>query len=127
MGAIILCNISDAIEVISEAREAWIVEILTSLGVDEELLEISKKDIQKFRYYMEELGIEIDFKTSGEIDIYKKKWHEDKDPERCGWLPTKKEHLIAQWKEPEKIRKIEGKEVFYEIHLSNWSMVSSRL
>ena len=123
MGAIILCNISDSEQVISEAKELWTIEILLKFGIKEEILELSRKDVQKFRYYMEDMGVEVDIKMNGEVDIYKKKWHEDPNPENCGWLPAKKEHMIAQWKEPKKIRKVEGKEVFYEIHLDNWSMV----
>lgn len=127
MGAIILCNLSDANQIISETKEAWVNEILLGLGVGEEVIEEASKNIRRFRYYMEDLGIEVDHKSNGEIDIFKKKWHEDPNPEKCGWLPTKKEHLVAQWKEPTKIRKVEGKDVFYEIHLNNWSMIGSRL
>jgi hypothetical protein len=126
MGDTILCNLSDANQVISEARELWVQEVLLGLGVKEETLKLAKSNIQEYRYQVEEMGIEVDFKN-GEVDVYKKKWHNDPNPELCGWLPSEKVHLVAQWKEPNKFRKVEGKDVYYEIHLNNWSMLNSRL
>ena len=126
MGDVILCNISDANQLIIESREQWLAEILLGLGVSQEILNMAQTNIQEFRFQMEGLGVEVDLKTTGEVDVFKKIWHEDAAPEKCGWLPTNKSCLVAQWREPKKIRRVEGKDVYYEIQLNNWSVLNSR-
>ena len=125
MGDVILCNISDANSVIEESKLEWINDVLLGLGVSEETLEI--KNIRELRHEISSsYGIEVDLKAGGEVDVYKKQWNNSQDEELQGWLPTKKEHLVAQWKEPKRVRKVEGKEVFYEIHLNEWSFTNVR-
>lgn len=120
MSDVILCNLSDALTTIEEAKKEWLHETLLALGISEEVLAI--KDSRQFRHELSyNLGVEVELKANGEIDVYKKQWHADKIEELQGWLPTKKENLVAQWKEPKRIRRIENKEVYYEIHLSEWS------
>ncbi len=122
MSDVILCNLSDANEVIEEARNNWINDVLVSLGVSEEIIQTA--NIRKFRHEVADgLGIEVELKTNGEVDVYKKRWNNSELEELQGWLPIKKEHLIAQWKEPKRIRKVEGQDVYYEIHLDEWSAV----
>ena len=125
MGDVILCNISDANNVIEEARFDWIHSVLSNLNVSEEIFDV--KDIREFRHELSNnLGIEVELKSNGEVDIYKKQWNNHSLEELQGWLPVKKEHLIAQWKEPKRIRKVEGKDVHYEIHLNEWSFTNVR-
>lgn len=125
MGDIILCNISDANSSIEEARLYWTYEVLTALGVPDEIL-FETKDIRDFRYKMEGLGIEVVLKNNEEVDIFKKQWREGVSEEYSGWLEPTEEHLVAQWKKPDRVRKVEGKDVYYEIHLNKWSMFNTR-
>ncbi len=124
MSNTILCNISDAKKFIDEERLYWISEVLEALGVPDEVFEAS--DIRDFRYDMETMGIEVELHSNGNVDVYKKQWHEGMTEEQSDWLPATKEHLVAQWKEPAYIRKIEGKDVHYEIHLEEWSILNMR-
>jgi hypothetical protein len=115
MSTTILCNLSDAQKVIDEERLYWISEILEALGVSDELFDAT--DIRDFRYGMEDIGIEVELHSNGNVDVYKK---------QCDWLPATEEHLVAQWKEPTYIRKVEGKNVHYELHLNEWSILNMR-
>lgn len=124
MANIILCNISDHVQVVEEARLDWTLGVLEALGVPDKVFDASY--IRDFRYDMEEFGIEVELCTNGNVNIYKKVWHEGNTEQMSGWLPVKEEHLVAQWKEPKFIRKIEGKEVYYEVHLNEWSILNIR-
>ena len=125
MSNIILCNLSDAIQVINEARLDWIKTTLSDLGVPENILEI--KDIRELRYELSDnFGIEVDLFFNGDVHVYKKQWNNSSKESLQGWLPVKKEHLVAQWKEPKRIRKVEGKNVYYEIHLDEWTATIAR-
>lgn len=125
MSDTILCNISDAKNVIDEARNEWIQEVLSMLNVPEEVLEI--RDIREFRYELSDnFGIEVELKANGDVDVYKKQWNNTEIEELQGWLPIKKENLVAQWKEPQRVRRVEGKDVYYEIHLNEWSITNLR-
>lgn len=125
---IILCNLSDANETIKEARDEWIIEVLLALGVPEETIELGFDDIGRddFIYEMNEIGISVELYSNGEVDVYKKVWINGPTEESSGWLPPTKQHLVAQWKIPERIRKIEGNEVYYELHLREWSISNMR-
>ncbi|KKL28686.1 hypothetical protein LCGC14_2372650 [marine sediment metagenome] len=124
MTEIILCNLSDANKIINEERLYWVNEVLDALSVPEETYDVST--IDEYRANMDELGIEVELRTSGDVDVYKKEWHEGETEESSGWLPPTKEHLVAQWREPTRIRKVEGKDVYYELHLNEWSILNMR-
>jgi len=125
MSDVILCNISDANDVITEARNEWVVSVLLELGVTEEIVFLN--DIREFRYNVSEgLGIEVELMSSGEVKIYKKRWHNGVNDNSQGWLPIKKDNLVAHWKQPARIRKVDGEKVFYEIHLNEWSFANAR-
>lgn len=124
MSYTILCNISDANIIIEEEKMRWIYEILEALRVPEEVYNC--KNIDEYREKMEEMGIEVILVTNGNVNVYKKAWHEGPTPEQCGWLPATNEHLVAQWKEPEYVMKLEGKDAYYEIHLNEWSILNMR-
>jgi hypothetical protein len=115
MSQTILCNLSDANKIIEESRQEWISEILESLNVDEEII---NGDIRKYRQKMEEIGVDVILYSNGEVDVFKKVWFEDGFNQ--GWLPAKEENLIAQWKMPVRVKRIEEKEVYYEIYLNEW-------
>jgi hypothetical protein len=121
MSSIILCNLSDANQCINEVRLEWIYAILESLGIS---AEIYASDLKVYREKMAEEGIEVDLVTNGDVNVYKQTWHEDKN--ESGWLPSRKENLIAQWKEPARVIKVDGKETYYEIHLDEWSILNTR-
>jgi hypothetical protein len=124
----ILCNISDANETIEEARDEWIIEVLLALDVPEEIIELGFDDEGRddYIYEMNDLGITIELYSNGEVDVYKKVWFEGATEEYSGWTPPKKQHIVAQWKTPEKVRRIEGNEVYYELHLREWSIANMR-
>lgn len=124
MGNIILCNLSDARKSIEEEKLYWISSVLSALDVSEEILNVA--DIRDFRYDMEELGIEVELCTDGCVNVYKKQWHEGNSEEETDWLPVTEDHLVAQWKEPTYIKKIDGNDVYYEIHLNEWSILNMR-
>ena len=124
MSNVILCNLSDAKKVIDEERFLWITNILTLLNVPDEIIEAS--DINEYRYNMEEIGIEVELHSNGNVDVYKKQWHTGATEYNSGWLPPTNEHLVAQWKEPSYIKKKEGNSVYYEIHLNEWSISNIR-
>jgi len=124
MSDVILCDLSDANNVINEERLFWVNEILDALGVPEEVYDVDT--IDEYRAMMDELGIEVELSTNGDVDIYKKEWHESEVEEESGWLPVEKEHLVAQWREPVRVKKVEGKSVYYEIHLNEWSILNMR-
>lgn len=119
---IVLCDLSDANNTISELRDEWIIDVLLTLNISESVVEMgfdseSRKD---FLYEMNEVGISIELYSSGEVDVHKKVWIDGNTEETSGWLPATDKHLVAQWKKPEKIRRIDGKEVYYELHLKEW-------
>ena len=124
MSDVILCNLSDANSEIKEARLLWAYQVLIDAGVPEETLLFD--DIRDFRVDMDDLGIEVELKNGEEVDIYKLEWFETEY--EAGWLPPKKEHLIAQWKKPTRIMKVDenGRDVYYEIHLNEWSIFKTR-
>jgi len=120
----VLCNLSDTNSTISEIRDEWIIEVLLSLGISEEIIELGFEDSSRKDYMdeMADLGIDIELYSSGKVDVYKKVWIEGDTEETSGWLPPTKKHLVAQWETPEKIRKIDGSEVYCELHLREWSV-----
>lgn len=124
MSNIILCNISDTTKTIAEERLYWISEVLDALGVPDDVFDAT--DIREYRYDMEELGIEVELHSSGNVNVYKKKWHDGQTEEQSGWLPAAEEYLVAQWKEPTYIRKVEGRDAYYEVHLNEWSILNMR-
>jgi len=124
MSNVILCNISDAQQVIDEERLYWVSDVLDALNVPDEVFDAT--DIRDYRYDMEQLGIEVELHSNGDVDVYKKQWHEGPTEDSSGWIPPTEDHLIAQWKEPTRIRRIEGKDVYYEIHLNEWSILNMR-
>src|SRR5271169_6244179 len=100
MASIILCNLSDANQCINEAKLQWIYTILDALGVPETTY---TSDLKIYREKMAEIGIEVELMTNGDVNVYKQTWYDDKG--KSGWLPSRKENLIAQWKEPTRIIK----------------------
>ena len=121
---IVLCNLSDTEQTISDLRQDWTIETLINLGVPEEVLDFD--DIDKFRMDMSNLGIDVILFTTGDVNIYKKTWHEDKHEERSGWLPNSERNLVAQWKRPKRIKKVEGRKAYYELHLNKWAAKGKR-
>jgi len=126
MANVILCNISDAPKVIKEERHIWVRDVLMGLGISEEVLDSSSKDVDEYRYLMGEEGVEVEMNSNGDVNIYKMRWHEGSTESTSDWLPPSEEHLVGQWKEPTYIKKIEGKDVFYELHLNEWSILNMR-
>jgi hypothetical protein len=122
--SIILCNLSDANKIIDDERSRWVSEVLNALEIPDEVYDF--KTIEEFRISMNEFGVDIILGTNGDVDIYKKQWHAGETEEKSGWLPITKDHLVAQWKEPERIRKVDGKGVYYEIHFKEWSILNMR-
>jgi len=120
----ILCDLSDANDVISEAREEWIIEVLMALGVDEDIIEMGfsseGSDYDTYLHEMDQLGIDVDINSSGNVLVYKKVWLDGGDDELSGWLPVKKQHIVAQWSEPKRTRRIDGKNMYYEIRPVEW-------
>jgi len=119
---IVLCDLSDANNTIKELRDEWIIDVLLTLNIPEDVIEMgfSVEDRENFLYEMNELGISIELYSSGEVDVHKKVWFEGSTEETSGWLPVTDKHLVAQWKIPERIRRIDGREVYYELHLKEW-------
>ena len=116
---IILCNLSDANNIILEARSEWINNVFDILNIPDEVFNVN--DIRSYRMNMEELGIEVILDSNGEVNVYRKVWHDDGF--NAGWLPVTDKDLVAQWKTPERImRTDDGKNVYYEIHLKSWSI-----
>jgi hypothetical protein len=124
MSDVILCNLSDANKVVAEARIDWIYDVLEALEVSPEVLDFA--DIRDFRYDMDMLGIEVELISNGDINVYKKQWHEGDSEETSGWLPVTDDHLVAQWKTPTYVRRIDGKDMYYEVHLNEWSILNMR-
>ena len=118
---VILCNLSDTVKTIDEEREKWMYDVLSSLGVNDSIFSLP---IDQFRDKMEEIGVEVELFSNGDVNIYKKQWHRGKTEERSGWLPSKKENIIAQWKKPRIVKRIDGKYVYNEIHINEWSAIN---
>ena len=125
MGRVVLCNISDAHDVILEERHEWIHDVLIGLGLPEETIAQSG-DIDTYRYLMGEEGIEVEMTSNGDVNIYKMRWHNGPTEFTSDWLPPDEDSLVGQWKEPTYVRKIAGKEVYYELHLNEWSILNMR-
>jgi len=124
MEKVILCNISDAKEIEDESRMYWTYEVLQNLGIEDGIL-FETTDINDYRNAMYELGIDVILTTGGNVSIYKLSWFGEE--ESGGWLPAKEENLIAQWKSPKRIKKIDtDRSVYYEIHLNCWSILDSK-
>ena len=124
MSDVILCNLEDANTIIDEERMYWVSEVLDALGVPEEVYDV--ETIDEYRDKMDEFGVEVHLSTTGDVNVYKKEWHYSENEEEEGWIPPEKEHLVAQWKEPVRVRKVEGRDVYYEIHLNEWSILNMR-
>lgn len=123
----ILCNLSDVNEVIKEAREEWIIEVLMSLGVSEQIIEMgfssSGNDYEEYLYNMEQVGIEVDLFADGVVIVYKKSWCEGEREELSGWLPAQKKHIVAKWEEPERVKRIDkDKSIYYEVNIKEWHL-----
>ena len=124
MAKVILCNLSDVNKVVEEERLYWVFDVLETLNVPDSIFDAT--DIRDFRYDMEELGIEVNLCSNGDVNVHKKHWYNGPTDDTSGWLPPTDDHLVAQWKEPKYIKKIEGTEVYYEIHLNEWSIKVGR-
>lgn len=122
MSDTILCNISDAVQIVKEERDIWTIDVLLSLGIPEEIIE-SSNDIDEYIYQLDKFGVEVEYKTSGEVLVYKKAMYRNQDGEEIDWLNPTSDHLIAHWKPPTYIKKVEGNNVFYEIQLNEWSSI----
>lgn len=123
----ILCDLSDANSIIKEIKNEWIVEVLSGLGIAEDIIELGLSgNYEEYISAMNELGISIELFSGGEINIYKKVWFDGVSEDSSGWLPVSDKHLIAQWKRPEKIRRVENStgKLHYEIHFKQWSVPS---
>lgn len=117
MPDVILCNLSDANTIIAEERTNWINDVFDALNIPDEVFDVD--DINHYRANMNELGIDIVLYANGEVDVFKKAWHEEGN--NAGWLTPTKQHLVAQWKTPEKIMRVEGDgRLHYEIYLKSW-------
>lgn len=126
MSKVILCDRSDTNEIVEDERLQWIIEILIELGVDESIIE-NYDNIENYRYEMENMGIEIDYNiSSNAVNVYKKQWHDGASEEESGWFEPNEDHLIAQWNEPNYVKRIKGSEVYYELHLNEWSIFNMR-
>jgi hypothetical protein len=121
MQSIVLCDLSDAVSVIDEERFNWVSDIIGALNVPEEIFDA--KTIDEYRDKMSEIGVEIVLGTNGDVSVYKKTWHNQGSAEGSGWLSPTKDNLVAQWKEPTYVRKVDGNKVYYELHLNEWSSV----
>lgn len=124
MSDIVLCNMSDANSITKELRGEWLDDIFDVLEIPDEVFDA--ETINDYRYEMEELGIEVILYSTGEINVYKKVWIEGPTEFSSGYLPADKRHLIAQWKNPTRVRRIEGNEMYYELHVNEWSVVNMR-
>ena len=82
------------------------------------------QNIDKYRDFMDNLGIEIEYSFSGQVKIYKKQWFAGKFNE--GWLPTSEKNIIASWSEPKIIKKVENKYIYSEIHIKEWSIFDKK-
>ena len=125
----VLCNLSDANDTIKEVRDEWIIEVLLALNIPEDIIELGFEEAQEredYTYEMNELGISVELHSNGEVDVYKKVWINGETEENSGWLPPTQQHLVAQWKIPEKVRKLNGSEVHYELRLREWSVANMR-
>jgi len=120
MSNTILCNLSDVLDIIEEERLYWANDVLDALGVPEEVYD--SKSIDEYRENMSALGIDVELGTSGDVKIYKLEWSEI----HHGWLPRTEDHLVAHWKDPKRVKRISGKEVYYELHLDEWSILNMR-
>ena len=125
MSDTILCNLSDANKITEELRFEWINDILDALEIPDEVFDAS--DINDYRAEMEELGINIVLYATGEVVVYKKVWIDGETEEASGWLPPKEEHIVAKWENPTRVRRIEGNETYYELHLNEWSIANMRI
>lgn len=126
MSDVILCNISDANDIIAEERNFWIQDVLISLGISEDVI-MSADDIDEYLHAMNEFGIEVELKTSGVVIIYKKTMHIDNNGDAVDWLNPTEENIVGKWSLPTFVRKVEGTDVFYEISLNKWSSFNMRL
>ena len=126
-----LCDISKAKSTIDDIKAEWVEEVLSVLGVPDDI--IKTDDIYYFRHIAGKMGIDVDHCSSGDIRIYKKKWHKvivinnGVEEDVGGWLLPEKEDLVGEWKEPIYIRKVENKKVYYELHLNQWSILDTRI
>jgi len=125
MSKTILCNLSDANEIIDEERSYWMFEVLDGLNVPDEVYDAN--NIDDYRDLMHELGVEVGLRADKGVDIYKLEWHEGETEEQSGWLPAEKKHLVAQWNKPVRTKISEGVNVYYKLKLNEWSFLSAKV
>ena len=119
MSEVILCNISDANQILKDKRKEWVYNLLELLEIPPEIINCT--NVFQLRGELGQYGLHVETKSGGEeIDVYKREWHGD---ENGGWLPLDPKYLIAQWKRPKYVRRVEDEDVYYELHLDEWSMI----
>lgn len=120
MSDILLCDLSDAPKILADRRKEWVCSILSALGLEENKIQI--EDLFELRNYLNQFGIHVALKSAGEeVDIYKREWLGDE--KTGGWLPLNDKYLVAQWKRPKYVRRIDGNSLYYELHLNEWSLI----
>ena len=120
---IILCNLSDANKIIDDERFNWICEVLLNLGVTEDVIMCENRD--QFRAAMNEVGIDVDLTSDGDVKVYKKRWVTGNCEASSGWLGGS-DCLVAAWQKPKMIKVVEGGEVYYKVELQEWSAIKSK-
>lgn len=123
MAETILCNLSDANTITEELKLEWMTKVLISLNISQEIIDLSSSNINMFRAKMNEFGIEVITSTDGTVDVFKKKWLKDIEE----WLPATSKHLVAKWKAPTRVKRIDSKGYYYELHLNVWSVFKIKI
>jgi len=101
----VLCNIEDYNEVVDNLRYEWISDVLLNLGIEEEHILNPTPRITREHLLMNKVEL-YDSSSSGKVDIYFD------------------QELIAQWKDPKRIRiREKDGEEYYQIHLNCWSQI----
>jgi hypothetical protein len=101
---LILANKGDERKVIEEEKEEWVLNVLSSLGVSNEIFNLEKG---KLLEHLFSHHIEV-WKNGEGVDI------------------LKNDKIVAQWKKPEIIIRKNKNEFYCEIHLNEWTQLGGK-
>lgn len=119
---IVLCDVDNVHSTIEELRQEWAIDILNKFGIHE----INLDSIEDIQLTLAQIGLEIVNNISDKsIKVYKRELVKKSNGNEY-YLPETDKDLIAEWNMPKFIKIIGIGEVYYELHLNEWSIFNIR-
>lgn len=127
--SVILCDIDDLDEVISEEKQAWLQRVLIALGAEE--AEIAQNTYEA-KEHLTRLGLDVWRHHDGSIEILRPEYiqvpiemtdDETGEPMTMTHRLESRQKKVAEWLPPEVVRIREGRRNdHYRITLREWAL-----